>query len=154
MIQLTVCPVLILHIQLAETEIAEGDVTGVIEEDVLGLEVTVDDLEAVQAFKRAQQLCSVEPGTVDVESLFSLQMVEQLSTVDECEDQVQLFRRLEGELQGNDERVVDLCQHRSLCKGMGDFGPGDDVRLADRLEGVDPAGVFLPIIFEETLLAR
>jgi hypothetical protein len=143
-LRLTVCPVLILHVQFAETEIAEGDVTGIIEEDVLGLKVTVDDLEAVQAFKRTQQLCSVESGAIDIESLFPLQVVEQLSTIDECQNKIQLFRRLEGEFQRNDERIVDLCQHRSLCQGVGDFGSGDDVSLADRLEGVDPAGIFLP----------
>lgn len=72
MLRLTVCPILILHIQLAETEIAEGNVTGVIKKDILGLQVTVDDLETVQAFKRTQQLGGVEPGAVNVKALFSL----------------------------------------------------------------------------------
>lgn len=127
--------------------------TGIIEEDVLGLEVTVDDLEAVQAFKRTQQLCSVEPGAIDIESLFPLQVVEQLSTIDKGQNEIQLFRRLEGEFQRNDERVVNLCQHRSLCQSVSNFGSGDNVSLANCLEGVNPAGVFLPKIFEETLLA-
>jgi len=30
---------LLAHVELAETEIAEGDVAGVVEEDVFGLEV-------------------------------------------------------------------------------------------------------------------
>lgn len=148
MLPLTVCPVLILHIQLAETEVTEGDMTSIIEENILGLEVTVDDLEAMQAFKRTQQLCSIEPGAVDVKSLFSLQVVEQLSTVDECENKVQLLRRLEREFQGNDERIVDLCQHGSLCKGVRDFGSGNNVSLANCLQGVDSAGIFLPVLFK------
>lgn len=153
LLRLTVCPVLIFHIQLAETEITEGNVTGVIKKNILGLQVTVNNLETVQAFKRTQQLCSVEPSAVNVKALFSLQVVEQLSAVDECENQVQLFRRLEREFQGNDERIVDLCQHRSFCKGVRDFRPGDNVSLADRLEGINSAGIFLPVIIKEMLLA-
>lgn len=143
-LRLTVCAVLILHVQFAEAEIAEGDMTGIIEENILGLEITVDDLEAVQAFKRTQQLCSVESGAIDIESLFPLQVVEQLSTVDECQNKIQLFRRLERKFQRNDEGIVDLCQHRSLCQSVGDFGSRDDVSLANGLEGIDSAGILLP----------
>jgi hypothetical protein len=141
----TVCTVLILHIQLAQTEIAKGDVTGIVKKDILGLEITVDNLETVQALERTQQLGGVEPGAVNVKSLLSLQVVEQLSTIDKCENKVQLLGRLEREFQRNNERVIDLCQHGSLCKGVGDFGSGDDMSLADGLEGVNSACIFLPV---------
>lgn len=65
--------------------------TGVIKKDILGLEITVDDLEPMQAFERTQQLRSIEPSTVDVEALFSLQVVEQLSAVHKCQNEVKLL---------------------------------------------------------------
>jgi hypothetical protein len=43
----TVCLVLILHIEFAQTEVAKSNVTSVIKQDVLGLQISVDDVEAV-----------------------------------------------------------------------------------------------------------
>ena len=65
---------------------------GVIEKNILRLEIAVDDLEAVQTLESAQQLCGVETGSVDIKSLFPLQMVEQLSAVHKCQHEVQLLR--------------------------------------------------------------
>jgi len=67
-------------------------VSAVVEKDVLRLEVTINYLESVQAFQGTEQLCSVETRAVDIETLFSLKMVEQLTTIDECQDKVQLLR--------------------------------------------------------------
>ena len=78
----TVCSVLVFHIKFAETEIAEGDVTGVVEKDVLRLQVPIDDFEAVQTLQGAQEFGSIEPGAVDVEPLFTLEVVEQLASID------------------------------------------------------------------------
>ena len=68
--------VLVFHVEFAEAEVAEGDVADVVDEDVLGFQVAVDDAEAVEAFQRAQQFGGVEAGAVDVEALFLLEMVE------------------------------------------------------------------------------
>jgi bifunctional pyridoxal-dependent enzyme with beta-cystathionase and maltose regulon repressor activities len=89
---LTVRPILVLHVQFAETEVAESNMARVIEEDVFGFQITVNDVESVQAFQCTQQLSSVESSTVDVESLFLLQMVEQLSAIHKRQDKVQLLR--------------------------------------------------------------
>ena len=42
--------VLILHIELAQSEIAQRNVTSVVEQNVLGLEIAVDDVESVKTF--------------------------------------------------------------------------------------------------------
>lgn len=143
--ELTVRAVLIFHVELAETEVAEGNVSCIIKQNVFRLEITVDDLETVQTFQGTEELCCVESRPVDVESLFLLQVVEKFTTVDECQHQVELFWRLERELERNDERVVDLCKHRSFSESMGDFGTRNDMSLANGLQGVDPAGIFLPV---------
>lgn len=70
-------------------------------------------------------------------------MVEELSTVDERQDEVKLLLGLEGELEGDDERVVHLREHRPFGQRVRDFRPRDDVGFADRLEGVDPHRVAL-----------
>jgi hypothetical protein len=89
---LTVCAVLIFHVELAETEIAKGNMARVVEKNVLGLQITVNNVEAVQTLQCAKQFSSIESRTVDVEALLFLQVVEQLASVDECQNQVQLFR--------------------------------------------------------------
>ena len=43
----TVCLVLILHVELAQTEITQSNVTSVVKQDVLGFQVSVNDVEAV-----------------------------------------------------------------------------------------------------------
>lgn len=138
---LTVCLVFVLHVQLTKTKVAERNVASVIEQDVLGFQVSVDDIEPVETLQRTEELGCIEPGSVDVESLLLLQVVEQFASIDKGEDEIKFFRRLEGELQRNNERVVDLGEHRSLRKSVRDLGPGDDVCLSDRLEGVNPACV-------------
>ena len=57
---------------------------GIVQQDVLGLEVAVDHVELVQVFESQQKLCAVEARPHLVEPLFSLEVVEELSAVDEA----------------------------------------------------------------------
>lgn len=70
--------------------------------------------------------------------------MEELSTIDESQDEVELFGRLERELERYDERVVDFCQDSPLRQRMRDFRSSDDVGFPDGLQGVDPERVSLP----------
>lgn len=54
------------------------------------------------------------------------------------------MRVLEAELQGNDERIVDLAQDGPFSEGMCDFGSRDDVGFSDGFHGVNSARVLLP----------
>jgi hypothetical protein len=56
--------------------------TRVVQQDVFWLQIAIYDVEAMQVFQRTKQFCRVEPTTVLVELAVSLQMIEQLSTVD------------------------------------------------------------------------
>jgi hypothetical protein len=76
----------------------------------------------MQALQSTKQFCSIESGPVDVETLFLLKVMEQFTAIDKSEHQVELLRGLEGELQWDNERVVDLGEHRALSQSMGDFG--------------------------------
>jgi hypothetical protein len=95
----------------------------------------------MQMLQSAQQLGRIKPTPQLVELALSLQMVEQLSPVDERQNQIQLFGRLERKLEGYDERVVDLSEYGAFCQGVGDFGSSDNVRFSNRLEGVDSESV-------------
>lgn len=61
---------------------------GVVEQNVLGLEISVDDVETMKTLECAEKLCSIEARSINVEALLPLQVVEQLSTVDKCEHKV------------------------------------------------------------------
>ena len=104
----TVSPVLILHIQLAQTKIAQCDMTSVIKENVLRLQITINDIEPMETFESTQELGGIETCPIDIEPLLFLQVVEQLATIDKCKYEVELFGRLEGELQRNNEGIIDL----------------------------------------------
>lgn len=103
----------------------------------------VNHVESVQMLQRNQQLSSVESTPLLVELSFPLQVMEQLSSVDEGEDEIKLLLGLERELEGYDERVVDLSEDGSFREGVDDFGTGDDVGLSDGLESVDSRGITL-----------
>jgi len=97
-------------------------VSSVVEQNVLRLEISVDDIESVKMFKRQQQLRCVIPRPCLVEFAFPLQVVEQLASVHECQDQVELLFRLEGEFEGDDERAIDLREDCPFRKCVRDFG--------------------------------
>lgn len=86
--RLTVSSILVLHIQFTQSEITQGNVTSIIQQNVLWLQVPVDHLEAMQTFKRTEQFGGVEASSVDVKALFFLEMVEQLATIDKCKDKI------------------------------------------------------------------
>lgn len=47
----TVGLVFVLHVQLTQAKVAKRDMASVIEENVLGLQVTVDDVESVETLE-------------------------------------------------------------------------------------------------------
>jgi hypothetical protein len=98
-------------------------VTGVIDQNVFRLQITIDNLEAVQALQSAKQFGCVEARSVDIKSLLPLEVMEELSAIHKGQYQVQLLRRLERELEGHDEWIIDLRKHGSFGESVGNFGP-------------------------------
>jgi len=133
------------HVQFAQPKITERNVPGVIQQNILGLQVAIDDIEPVEMFQRAKQLRGIEPAPVFVELSFPLQMIEELSTIYETHDEVQFVGGLEGEFEGDDEWVVHQGENGPLSKDMSNLsGSRGDVGFSDRLESVYPLGVFFP----------
>jgi hypothetical protein len=88
-------------------------------------------------FQRHQQLRSIKPRPRLVKLALPLQVMEQLSTVHEGEYEVQLFSRLEGEFEGDNEWTIDFGEYSSFGQGMGDFRARDDMGFPNSLECVD-----------------
>ena len=63
-------------------EIAESNVACVVQKDVLRLEVTVNDVEAVQVLKCTKELRGVKPASVLIEFALTLEVIEQLPSID------------------------------------------------------------------------
>lgn len=68
-------------------------------------------------------------------------MVEKLASVDKRQNEVELFFRLEGKLEWDDEWTVDLCEDGTFCQGVGDLGSGDDMSFSDSFESVNSESV-------------
>lgn len=118
---------------------------GIIQQDVLGLQVTINDIEPVKVFQCAKQLRGVKPASVFIEFAFPLQMVEELSTVHETHHEVQFVGGLEGKFEGDDEWVVDQSENGALREDVSNLsGSRGDVGFSDRLESVYPLSVLLP----------
>ena len=55
----------------------------VVQKNVLGLQIPVDNIKLMQVLQREKQLRAVEAAPLFVETLLALQVVEQFTTVDE-----------------------------------------------------------------------
>lgn len=82
----------------------------IVEKNILWFKIPVDNVEAVQTFQGAKEFSRIEPCSIDIEALLALQVMKKLSTVDEGQHKVELFGGLERELEGNNERIIDLGQ--------------------------------------------
>jgi len=120
-------------------------VAGIIQQDILWFQVTIDDIEPVKMLQCAKQLRGVEPASIFIEFPFPLEVVEEFSAVHEAHHEVQFVRGLEGEFEWYDEWVVYQGENGSLSKDVSNLsGPRGDVGFPDGFEGVYPLSVFLP----------
>ena len=72
-------PVLLADVLLGEAKVRELDVAVVVDQDVLGLEVPVDDVQLVQLAERQRQLRQEELRLGDGERLLVAQVVVELT---------------------------------------------------------------------------
>eukprot|EP01139_Manchomonas_bermudensis_P005649 Amastigsp_a175486_287.p2 type:complete len:380 gc:universal Amastigsp_a175486_287:226-1365(+) len=131
------------HALFAEPKVCDAHVAFVRDQNVLGLEIAVHNVEAVEVLERARQLGSVELTALGREADFLLEMEEQLAAVDVVEDEIQLGVALERELEADNERVVDAPKDPLLCARVLDLVALDDGVLGEHLHGVETPCVFL-----------
>lgn len=85
-----------------------------IQEDVLRLEVPVYDVLLVKSLDGANDLGSVQFRTHLMELLLFPEVREQLTSVEEVDEEVQLSIGLEGKVKPDDVWVLDLFEDVSL----------------------------------------
>lgn len=122
---------------LGEAKIGDLEVAVAVEQQVLGLQVTVDDVVRVQVVQGQGDLGGVELGDGVGEALGLAQQTKQLAALDKVHDHVQVLAVLEGAPQGDEEGVLDLLQHAALVVGVLDLLHLDDLRLLEHLDGVE-----------------
>ena len=130
-------------LDLREAKVRQLHVAVVVEQDVLGLEVAVHDVERVQVPDGADNLRDVKPRERGVEETLAVQPEEQVPAVDEVHDEVQLLRGLERVSQRDDEGVVDDGEDVSLRFHVVRLLALDDDLLLHHFHGVHGPGVLL-----------
>lgn len=124
-----------------------------IEKDVLRFEISVHDAVVVEMLKRENKLGDVELGAVLLEFAFLLKMPEELTTGHVVGDEVEIRRRLEGELEPHDEgRVRRRCPHKDIALSyrVCNFLLLDNDLLGQHLHGVDTTGILLAHLVDLT----
>lgn len=99
---------------LRESEVRKHDVTVSVHQDVLGLEVSVEDLAVVEVPQSQRNLGGIKLGLVLGEALHLGQVLEELPSLNEVHHKVNPERLLEDVVHPNDERVVHLQQNQLL----------------------------------------
>ena len=85
-----------------------------IQKNILGLEVPVYDVLLVQSLNGTYDLSCVEFCPRLMELLLLSEVGEELTTVQEVNEEVQLAIGLEGKVQSHDVWVLDFFQYVSL----------------------------------------
>jgi hypothetical protein len=77
----TIGSLVIAHVELAKSEVAERDVASVVKKNVLRLQVAIDNVPAMEVLQRAEKLGGVIPTPNLVELALTLEVVKELAAV-------------------------------------------------------------------------
>jgi len=103
-----------LYALLRETEVGNLDVALRVEKHVLGLQVSVNHTITVQAADGFHHLGSVKACSSLGELLIFSKMEEELATVEEVHDKVQLSVSLESVMKLHNKRTVNFLKNVSF----------------------------------------
>lgn len=88
---------------LGQAEVRDLQVALVVQDDVLRLQVTVNDSILMKAFKGTNELGSIEACPGLGEALLLSQMIEELPSIEEVHNEIELLGGLERVVQLHDE---------------------------------------------------
>ena len=125
----------------AESKVSQLDVTVGPNQDVVGLDVAVDEAHLVDGLDGTDELCDVEEGEVLGERAQLDEEAHHVASGDVLHHKVEVLLVLEGEEQLHYPLVVRFGQDVALRLDVGDLVPPQDIRLAQRLHGVQLLGV-------------
>ena len=122
---------------LCEAEVCQQYVAVVAEENVLGLDVAVDEIVAVEVPQGHRDLGNDELSRRLVETLHLEQMSEEVAAIYEVHDEEDAVLIVEDVLRADEERVLHLLEDVQLGLESVDTGLVDDLVLSDNLHCVD-----------------
>mmetsp|Transcript_114833 Transcript_114833/g.278751 ORF Transcript_114833/g.278751 Transcript_114833/m.278751 type:complete len:254 (+) Transcript_114833:448-1209(+) len=122
---------------LGETEVYNLDVACLVDEQVLGLEVAIQDLARVQVVERVEHTRGVEASVADLDGATgALQAVEQLAALNQFEQHVQAMLVLVGLEHLQDERVADRLQDALLVHDVRLLAQRHNLALLQHLQRI------------------
>mmetsp|Transcript_94264 Transcript_94264/g.129853 ORF Transcript_94264/g.129853 Transcript_94264/m.129853 type:complete len:307 (-) Transcript_94264:476-1396(-) len=93
---------------LCKTKVSQANVTITVEQDILGLQVTVDNLFLMQVTECDGNLDGVETSSLFGESACRTQVSKELTTSDKSHNKEDLLISLEHVVHTNEERMIGL----------------------------------------------
>lgn len=108
----------VLDVVLGESEVGQLYMPLPVQQDILGFEIAVQNILAVQVIDSEEQLGHVDSRFVLTEAHLSSEVEAEILPRAVIQRQIKVVGRLEGIVQVDDERVVRLLQN---------FGFGDGV---------------------------
>lgn len=120
--------------ELGEPEISQFEVAVVADEQVFRLQISEDDVLAMEVFEAGSDDGAVETGLVSGEALHIAEVGKKFPAVDEFQDEVEVFGVLSESLEVDDEGVVDLGVDEVLVVDVVDLLGLHDLMLVEQLE--------------------
>jgi hypothetical protein len=128
---------------LGKSEIGKLQITVVSDQEILGFEISIDDILGVKVFKTASNSGSVESGLLSRERFDRSEVSEELSSVDQLKNQIEILGILSESLKVDDERMRDLGVNEILIVDVIDLLGLDDLSLVEKLQGNILSGLFV-----------
>lgn len=121
---------------LAEPKVSQLEVASAIEQNILRLQVSVDNLFGVEVFDGQDEFSNVETCLILRKNDFSGQVETEIATRAVVQCQVEVVRSLERIMEINNKWVVGLFQNVGFYDGVLELLLDDQVFLLEGLEGV------------------
>lgn len=120
---------------LRESKVSQLQVAVISDQQILRLEISEDDVLAVQIFEAAGHGRCVEPGLVGGERFHVSEVGKELSSVDELQHEIEVFGILGESFEVDDEGVADLRVNEVLIVNMIDLLCLHDLMFVEQLQG-------------------
>lgn len=125
---------------LRQAEVGQRNVTVLVQQNVLRLQIAIDDPQPMQMVQRQRQLSQIELDILLGEHHLLAQAREQITAAQKVQYQIQLAGRLKCIVQLHDERVAHIGENVALV-GAPHAILHLERRFLQHLHGVQRAGV-------------
>lgn len=120
---------------LGKTKVSQLQIAFIINKDVLGLEITVDDVLRVKVLEHERHLGAIEHSMFGVKLSFSSQIGKQLTASNILHQEVQVAAVLGESLQAHQERMVNISENGILRDAVINLAKLDDIGLLETFHG-------------------